>query len=83
MSSRGAGVHHEFVQDYANSDGLDFDSGEIGTLANRPKLTVTYTPPGGATPTPTPTPTPTGPATATPTPSPSPLPRRLRFPAPA
>src|SRR5687768_8453873 len=45
------------VQNYANADGLDFDSSEIGTLGNRPKLTVTYTPPGGGTPTPTPTPT--------------------------
>ena len=61
------------VQNYANADGLDWDSSEIGTATNRPKLTVTYTPPGGGTPTPTPTPTPVGP-TPTPTPTPTPVP---------
>src|SRR5262245_27905057 len=73
------------VQDYALSDGFDFNSREIATATNRPKLVVTYTPASGPTPTPTateattatvtpggPTPTPTAtPApTATPTPTP-------------
>lgn len=30
------------ILDYANSDGLDLNSSEIGTIANRPKITVTY-----------------------------------------
>jgi hypothetical protein len=28
--------------DYANADGLDINSSEIGTIASRPKITVTY-----------------------------------------
>jgi hypothetical protein len=38
------------IQDYGNSDGLSFTSSEIGTLAYRPKLTVTYTSSGSTTP---------------------------------
>jgi hypothetical protein len=30
------------ILDYANSDGLDLNSSEIGTVSNRPKITVTY-----------------------------------------
>jgi Calcineurin-like phosphoesterase len=55
------------IQDYTVSDGLDFNTREIGTAANRPKLTVTYA--TGATPTATVTGTPTPTATTTPTPT--------------
>ena len=30
------------ILDYANSDGVDVNSSEIGTLNSRPKITVTY-----------------------------------------
>ena len=33
--------------DYANADGLDLRSGEYGTVAHRPQLTITYEPAGG------------------------------------
>ncbi|MXX59828.1 MAG: DNRLRE domain-containing protein [Rhodothermaceae bacterium] len=43
-------TNHGFIlldYDDSSSDGIDFDSREVSTEENRPKLTVTYTPPVG------------------------------------
>ena len=40
------------IANSASSNGVDFSSREVGTATNRPKLTVTYTPPGVAPPDP-------------------------------
>jgi hypothetical protein len=65
------------VQEYSMSDGFDFNSREVTTAANRPKLVVTYTPLGGATPTPTPGTGPTATPTPTRTPTPTPAPGNI------
>jgi hypothetical protein len=41
------------IQDYAGNDGLEFASSENATVANRPKLNITYVPSGTTTPPPT------------------------------
>lgn len=64
--------HGILLANPANSNRAIFDCSEIGTVNNRPQLTIYYSQDGSGTPVPTPTVTATPAATATPTATPTP-----------
>lgn len=76
-----AGNRGLIIADASITDGANFDSSEVATPANRPKLTIKYLP-SSATPLPTDTPTATNTPTATFTPTPTRTSTATRTPTP-